>query len=69
MISPRTASEPAQAVEALGRPVVVVPGSAVNFKITTKDDLELADAVLKARAARRGDDKPPPARPFDDEGQ
>ncbi len=30
----------------------VVPGAPVNFKITTKDDLELADAVLKARAAK-----------------
>ncbi len=46
-------TDDAQAVEALGRPVVVVPGSVVNFKITTKEDLELAAAVLAARQARR----------------
>lgn len=62
-------TDDAQLIEAVGHSVKVVPGSPLNFKITTKDDLELADAVLKARAARRGDDKPPPARPFDDEGQ
>lgn len=60
-------TDDAQLIEALGHAVVAVPGSPQNFKITTKDDLELADAVLKARAARRGDDKPPPSRPFDDE--
>ncbi|HEY1187379.1 MAG TPA: 2-C-methyl-D-erythritol 4-phosphate cytidylyltransferase [Gemmata sp.] len=62
-------TDDAQLIEALGHSVVVVPGSPLNFKITTKDDLELADAVLKARAARRGDEKPPTTRPFDDGGQ
>lgn len=61
-------TDDAQLIEAIGHSVVVVSGSPQNFKITTKDDLELAEAVLKARAARRGDDKPLPARPFDDEG-
>lgn len=61
-------TDDAQLIEAIGHSVVVVPGSPQNFKITTKDDLELAEAVLKARAARRGgDDKPPTRRPFDDE--
>ena len=45
-------TDDAQLIEALGHAVVVVPGAPVNFKITTKDDLELADAVLKARAAK-----------------
>jgi 2-C-methyl-D-erythritol 4-phosphate cytidylyltransferase len=31
---------------------VVVPGSPENFKITTKDDLALAEAVLKARKSQ-----------------
>ncbi|AWM38611.1 2-C-methyl-D-erythritol 4-phosphate cytidylyltransferase [Gemmata obscuriglobus] len=61
-------TDDAQLIEALGHSVVVVPGSPLNFKITTRDDLELADAVLKARAARREEDKPS-RRPFDDEMQ
>lgn len=62
-------TDDAQLIEALGHSVVVVPGSPLNFKITTQDDLELADAVLKARAARRGADPRPSSRPFDDESQ
>lgn len=46
-----------QLLEALGKPVAVVEGSAANFKITTADDLELAEAVL-----RRGEAPPPQAR-------
>jgi 2-C-methyl-D-erythritol 4-phosphate cytidylyltransferase len=45
-------TDDAQLVEAAGHAVMVVPGSPANFKITTKDDLELAEAVLKARAAK-----------------
>jgi 2-C-methyl-D-erythritol 4-phosphate cytidylyltransferase len=58
-------TDDAQLVEAAGHPVVVVPGSPVNFKITTKDDLELADAIVKARLAK------PVARPlgFGDEAK
>lgn len=65
---PGTITDDAQLIEALGHSVVMVPGSVSNFKITTKDDLELADAVLKARTAR----KPEPrvsAGPFDDEAK
>jgi 2-C-methyl-D-erythritol 4-phosphate cytidylyltransferase len=47
-------TDDAQLMEALGRPVVVVPGAPTNFKITTKEDLELADAVLKARGTKGG---------------
>ena len=41
------ATDDAQLVERLGQKVTVVPGSAMNLKITTKDDLRLAEAVLK----------------------
>jgi 2-C-methyl-D-erythritol 4-phosphate cytidylyltransferase len=42
-------TDDAQLVEAAGYPVTVVEGSASNLKITTKADLTLAEAVLKAR--------------------
>lgn len=45
-------TDDAQLIEAIGHSVVVVPGVPTNFKITTKDDLELADAILKARSAK-----------------
>ncbi|MHB8901929.1 MAG: 2-C-methyl-D-erythritol 4-phosphate cytidylyltransferase [Thermoguttaceae bacterium] len=45
-------SEPAtddcQLVERLGKTVTVVPGSRINVKITTREDLRLAEASLKA---------------------
>jgi 2-C-methyl-D-erythritol 4-phosphate cytidylyltransferase len=59
-------TDDAQLIEAAGHAVIVVPGSPSNFKITTKDDLELAEAVLKAR------ERKPSARPtlaFDDEAK
>src|SRR5581483_6834917 len=37
-------TDDAQLVEAVGHPVAVVPGSPENFKITTRDDLDLAVA-------------------------
>jgi len=46
------ATDDAQLVEWLGHPVVVVPGSYRNLKITTPDDLPVAAALL---AAGRGD--------------
>ena len=58
-------TDDAQLIEALGHSVVAVPGSVSNFKITTKDDLELAEAVLKSRGSK-------PAKPvfgFDDEAK
>ena len=60
-------TDDSQLMEAAGHAVFVVPGALANFKITTRDDLELADAVLKARAP-----KPEPevkARAFDDEAK
>lgn len=42
------ATDDAQLVERLGHAVTVVPGSPVNLKITTRDDLRLAEHALKA---------------------
>lgn len=42
------ATDDAQLVERLGHKVTIVPGSPMNLKITTKDDLRLAAAMLKA---------------------
>ncbi|MCC6492361.1 MAG: 2-C-methyl-D-erythritol 4-phosphate cytidylyltransferase [Pirellulales bacterium] len=41
------ATDDAQLVERLGAPVALVAGSAMNVKITTKDDLRLAEQILK----------------------
>jgi 2-C-methyl-D-erythritol 4-phosphate cytidylyltransferase len=60
----RPATDDATLVERLGHPVTVVAGSPMNLKITTRDDLRLASAVLKALP------KPKilgPAHPFADD--
>jgi 2-C-methyl-D-erythritol 4-phosphate cytidylyltransferase len=56
-------TDDAQLVEAAGHAVSVVVGSVANFKITTKDDLPMAEALLKAKEEAR------PAKPlsFNDE--
>ena len=41
------ATDDAQLVERLGHPVTVVLGSPINFKITTKEDLRLAEQALR----------------------
>jgi 2-C-methyl-D-erythritol 4-phosphate cytidylyltransferase len=41
------ATDDAQLVERLGHPVTIVPCSQLNLKITTRDDLKLAEQVLK----------------------
>ncbi len=41
-------TDDAQLVEALGREVVMVPGDAANFKITTPEDLRMCEALLAA---------------------
>jgi 2-C-methyl-D-erythritol 4-phosphate cytidylyltransferase len=48
--SPTTtaATDEASLVEAIGHPVTVVPGSPINLKITTREDLRLAEQALKA---------------------
>lgn len=52
-------TDEASLLEELHLPVVVIPGSPVNLKITTPEDLELAEAILplmrrKKRASRSG---------------
>ena len=42
------ATDDAQLVERFGHPVTVVPGSTINFKIATREDLRLAEQALKA---------------------
>lgn len=42
-----TATDDAQLVEQLGGPVTVVPGSHYNIKITTPEDLEFAENLIK----------------------
>ena len=42
------ATDDAQLVERLGRAVCVVPGSPINLKITTREDLRLAEQAMKA---------------------
>ena len=46
------ATDDAALVEALGHPVRITPGDPLAFKITTRQDLELAEAWLAARAVR-----------------
>jgi 2-C-methyl-D-erythritol 4-phosphate cytidylyltransferase len=58
------ATDDAELVQRLGHPVVIVPGSPVNLKITTRDDLQFAAQALKALP------KPKmfgPAHPFADD--
>jgi 2-C-methyl-D-erythritol 4-phosphate cytidylyltransferase len=47
------ATDEACLVEALSWPVHIVPGSAWNFKVTTPDDLLLAELVLAQHAEGR----------------
>jgi 2-C-methyl-D-erythritol 4-phosphate cytidylyltransferase len=46
------ATDEAALVEALGETVVVVPGTPLNLKITTPDDLAMAESILASRKAR-----------------
>ncbi len=64
---PQPVTDDAQLVEAAGYPVVVVTGAATNFKITTKDDLALAELILKSRSVACEAEKPPTR--FDDEAK
>jgi 2-C-methyl-D-erythritol 4-phosphate cytidylyltransferase len=45
------ATDDASLVEATGGPVVIVPDSPTNIKVTTTDDLELAERMVKAARA------------------
>jgi 2-C-methyl-D-erythritol 4-phosphate cytidylyltransferase len=46
-------TDDAQLVELAGHPVSVVKSDLTNVKITTKADLTLAGAILKARPAKK----------------
>ena len=46
---PKGATDDSQVVEATGATVSIVVGSSSNIKITTRDDVFLADAILKSR--------------------
>lgn len=50
--APRNATDDAALVEALGHRVHLTPGDPLNFKITTPQDLELAEAWLTRTSAR-----------------
>lgn len=50
-------TDDAELIEAAGHAVAVVPGSSFNFKITTQDDLQLAEAIVKQRI-KKVDDRP-----------
>jgi 2-C-methyl-D-erythritol 4-phosphate cytidylyltransferase len=58
------ATDDAQLVERLGQAVQLVTGSPINLKITTKEDLRLAEQALKAlpKPKLKG-----PAHPFADD--
>ena len=55
-------TDDAQLMEAAGHPVVVVPGSPANFKLTTPADLRLAEALLRPASP----EAPESRHPFDD---
>ncbi len=59
-----TATDDAQLVEHLGYPVHVVEGSSLNIKITTREDLRLAEQALKVLPKPKLD---VPAHPFADD--
>lgn len=61
-------TDDAQAVEALGHAVTMVASSPLNFKITTKADLELAEAILKSREVKKPEPTPNWGT-FDDEAK
>ena len=42
------ATDDAQLVERIGQEMTVVPGSPINLKIATREDLRLAEQALKA---------------------
>jgi 2-C-methyl-D-erythritol 4-phosphate cytidylyltransferase len=57
-------TDDAQLVEAAGHPVHVVEGAPTNIKITSKQDLMLAEAILKSRPKPKGTG---PIHPFAEE--
>jgi 2-C-methyl-D-erythritol 4-phosphate cytidylyltransferase len=62
----RDVTDDAQLVEAAGHTVYLVTGSPANLKITTREDLALAKAILDSRPRPKA---PRPIHPFQDEAQ
>jgi 2-C-methyl-D-erythritol 4-phosphate cytidylyltransferase len=60
------ATDDTQLVEALGYRCAIVPGSALNVKITTREDLKLAAAVLRMHSTSQ---KTSSKHPFADEAE
>ena len=58
------ATDDAQLVERIGQKVAVVPGSPLNVKITTREDLRFAEHALKALPKPKFDN---PIHPFADD--
>jgi 2-C-methyl-D-erythritol 4-phosphate cytidylyltransferase len=58
------ATDDAQLVERLGQKITIVPGSPINLKITSREDLRLAEHALKALPKPKFDG---PAHPFADD--
>ncbi len=56
-------TDDAALVEVLGKPVTIVQGSPLNIKITTRDDLKLAEQILKVLPKPKG----PGGNPFADD--
>ncbi len=63
---PPPITDDAQLLEAAGYTVHLVTGSSTNVKITTRDDLALAEAILKSRPAPK---VARPIHPFEDEAR
>jgi len=59
-------TDDAQLLEAYGKVVHMVTGSPANLKITTREDLALAEAILKSRPKPKDSG---PVHPFGDEAQ
>jgi 2-C-methyl-D-erythritol 4-phosphate cytidylyltransferase len=59
-------TDDAQLIEAAGHPVYLVTSDASNIKITTRDDLALAAAIIKSRPAPK---VARPIHPFEDEAK
>lgn len=58
-------TDDAQLIEAAGHPVVLITGSSSNIKITTREDVALAAAILKARPVVKAKS----IHPFEDEAK
>ncbi len=61
-----TATDDAQLVEQMGQPVSVVQGSRLNLKITSREDLTIASAALRALPKPKLDSRGTSRSPLDD---